>query len=104
MLTGASLHPHPDCRGASSETTFKLKAMLYPFHDQSLKPGAFKPGSSLVACTAPPDGVAAAIAADGHAVARALVVEVVVHRVAPALVAVLAGVVLPVQMISRASG
>jgi len=45
-----------------------------------------------------PGGIAAALAADGHAVARALVVEVVVNCVALALVEVLAAVILPVRL------
>ena len=37
----------PPCSGASSETRFKLKALSILLHNQTLKPGAFKPESSL---------------------------------------------------------
>ena len=37
----------PGVVAQARQTGFKLKALLYPFHNQSLKLGAFKPGSSL---------------------------------------------------------
>ena len=43
---------NPVVGGRVHQTRFKLKALIYPFHKQTLKPGAFKAGGR--ACTAAP--------------------------------------------------
>ena len=65
----------PRCRGVSSETGFKLKALLYPFHNLTLIPGV---GFRAKVELAPPHRVAHVVSL---ALARSIVVIVVAHLV-----------------------